>query len=120
MTKNFAKLDAVNKVTNVVVVNDEDCQDASNNYSESTGIDFLKNLTKWDLWSGIHNKNGIAGKGGTYIPEGDYFKPLQPYPSWTFSLSTYKWEAPVAQPEPDTLERQYYWDEEAGEWKFPG
>jgi len=116
MTKYFARLDENNKVLNVEVVHDEDCQDESKNYSESIGIDFLKKSQKWDFWSGVHNKNGVAGKGHAYIPDGDYFKSFQPYPSWTFSMSTYKWEAPKPHPNPDD-KQQYTWNETIGDWE---
>jgi len=119
MTKTFARLDENNKVVNIEDVRDEDCQDASNNYSESIGINFLKKSQKWDFWSGVHNKKGTANKGNSYIPDGDYFKDLQPYPSWTFSMSTYTWEAPVAYPDPEHQGPPQRWNEETGEWETP-
>jgi len=116
MTKYFARLDENNKVINVEVVHDEDCQDESKNYSESIGINFLKKVTKWESWSGAHNKNGRCGIDGFYIPDGDYFKSAQPFPSWTFNTSTHKWDPPKPHPAPDD-QQQYAWNETIGEWK---
>lgn len=118
MTKPFAKLDSNRiKILNVDVVHDVNCQDESGNYSEEIGINFLKKLHKWDFWTGVHNKNGTCDRDGSYVSDGDYFKMDQPYPSWTFSLSTYRWEAPIAEPKSDNLENKYGWNEEAGEWQ---
>jgi hypothetical protein len=117
MTKHFAKLDENNKVINVHVVHDSDCQDESNNYSEAIGINFLTKLHKWNFWTGLHNKNGLGGIDDTYVADGEYFKPPQPYPSWTFNLSTYTWEAPKAHPEPENSESKYVWNELAAEWQ---
>ena len=47
----FAKLDANNVVIEIHVVNNEDCQDADGNESESVGIAYLQNVFGSDtIW----------------------------------------------------------------------
>ena len=62
--------------------------------------------------SGVDSKK-IAAPGFTYDPETGYFKPQQPFISWTFNESDWKWEAPLPYPEDGNA---YTWDEELQEW----
>ena len=113
--KEFAKLGLNGKVLDVVMVDDNNCQDTSNNYSEVVGINFLTQLTNWAVWKGTHNTNGDCCVDGYYVEDGDYFKSIQPFDSWTFNTSTYKWDAPTAHPDLDN-EEDYKWNESSQSW----
>ena len=51
--------------------------------------------------------------GGTYDVAHNLFLPVQPYPSWTFNYTDYKWEAPVPYPDPAV---KYVWNESTLSW----
>ena len=46
-------------------------------------------------------------------PYGKWRNPISPYPSWSFNIETWAWEAPISKPE-DNLE--YNWDEATQSW----
>ena len=113
----FAQLDNDNKVTQVIVVaNEELLLDGIE--SEVKGILFCKSLfgedTKWvqTSYNGTIRKN-YAGIGYTYDADKDAFIAPQPYPSWILNTNTCKWEAPVPYPTDGKL---YFWDEELSNW----
>jgi len=54
-----------------------------------------------------------ANKGFTYYPEAENFSAPQPYPSWILNTETYKWEAPMPQPDDG---QGYKWNEETTSW----
>lgn len=114
-TKEFAKLGLNGKVIEIIVVDDTNCQDTEGNYSEQIGINFCTQLTNWAIWKGIENTNGQPSIDGYYIEDGNYFKTLQPYSSWTYNTTTYKWEAPTPHPDMDN-ESSYRWDESTTSW----
>lgn len=112
----FAQLDNDNKVTQVIVVaNDELLLDGVE--SEVKGILFCKSLfgedTKWvqTSYNGNIRKN-YAGIGYTYDADKDAFIAPQPYPSWTLDADA-KWQPPVAMP---TDGNMYTWNEETLSW----
>ena len=108
----FAKLDANNVVTQVIVVADQDTADSSGVESEAIGVAFCQRLfgveTNWKQTS-YNAKNGIgfrgnyAGIGGTFmtgvrtigVASTDVFMGTQPYPSWSVGIETAKWYAPT-------------------------
>jgi len=49
--------------------------------------------------------------------DGTKFIPVQPFPSWTYDVSTNSWIAPVSKPN-DPTSGFYYWDEETKSWKL--
>ena len=114
----FAKLDENNLVIDVVVVNNNDLLDASNNESEAIGIDFLTSwsdgYTNWrqTSYNGNFRKN-YAGIGYTYDPQRDVFIPPKPFPSWILDETTCLWIPPIPMPEDDKL---YRWDENTLTW----
>jgi len=56
-----------------------------------------------------------AGIGHKFDSDFNVFIAPQPYPSWKLNYTTYKWEAPVAQPE--DVEGYYWkWSEYNKEW----
>ena len=118
----FAKLNNENKVTQVVVVNNDVATD------EAAGVAFLKNhygqntiwkQTSYNTQRGVHLLGGtpfrknFAGIDMNYDEGRDAFVPDQPFPSWTLNENTCVWEAPVAYKDPDALHPVNYWDEEA-------
>ena len=120
----FAQLDKNSIVTQVIVVNNEDCLDSDGNESEPVGIAFCQDLLGADTnWVQTSYNNNIrfryAGIGMKYDSTNDVFYGQQPYPSWTLSNSTWDWEPPVAMPDdagfndedPPTEHVSYTWNE---------
>jgi len=112
----FAQLDNDNKVTQVIVVaNEELLLDGVE--SEIKGILFCKSLfgedTKWvqTSYNGTIRKN-YAGIGYAYDVDKDAFIAPQPYPSWTLDADA-KWQPPVAMP---TDGKMYAWNEATLSW----
>ena len=104
----FAKLNANNIVTQVIVVNDADTTTDAGVESESIGVSFCQKLTgtdtNWKQTSYNRNMRGnYAGIGMTYM-EGvrtlgvgstDIFIDQQPYPSWSIGINTAQWYPPT-------------------------
>jgi hypothetical protein len=114
----FAKLNNHDIVITVNVVNNSDINDLPFPESEPVGIAYLQNLygpeTVWKQTS--YNGNFRArygGIGSTYSAEYDAFIPPQPYPSWTFDVTTLNWVAPVPYPNDGGM---YIWDENTLSW----
>lgn len=113
----FAQLDESNVVVNVLVVADEDCQDADGNESEAVGVAFCKNLLGQDIEfkQCSYNSNIRANypfKKAVYDPVNDVFINPKEFDSWVLNTTTWKYEAPLALPDDaDTV--VYYWDEDA-------
>lgn len=103
----FARIDADNKVIEVLVVPDD---------QEHRGEEFLRDDLqlggRWIQTSYNHRiRKQYAGIGMTYNPDGDVFISEQPFPSWTLN-SSYNWEPPIPRPEGVNV----YWDEERYGW----
>jgi hypothetical protein len=101
----FAKLDENDIVLAVHVVNN-DVITIDGIESEQAGIDFLTSLhghNSWKQTSYNASTNGFrknyAAIGYKYSDLFDAFIPMQPYPSWKLNYTTFRWEAPIAQPE---------------------
>jgi len=135
----FAKLDSNNKVLRVTAVNNEVILD-NGIESEEKGIEFLSNLFNWPNWkktsyntacgiyyntdpiTGVRTissdqskafRGNFAGIGFIYDVDNNVFYQEQPYPSWTISGPSWKWEAPIPCPQ----DGQYYeWDENTQSW----
>ena len=85
---NFAKLDANNIVTQILVV------DESNAATEAKGQHYLRTILTdptavWKLYS---------GKGLIYDPTKKIFHQPQPYPSWTLNEALGNWDPPIPKP----------------------
>ena len=118
----FAQLDENNVVTQVIVVSNDDCSDASGTESESIGVAFCQKLlgadTNWKQTSYNGNMRvRYAGIGYSYNESLDAFVPAQPFASWTLNNETADWDSPVTRP---TLTEDqiaagsfYLWDEDA-------
>lgn len=63
-------------------------------------------------YNGTIRKN-FAGDGMYYEPVGDFFRTLQPYPSWELNTDDGQWYSPVPYPDDG---KYYYWDEETLLW----
>ena len=126
----FAKLDANNVVTQVIVVANQDTADSGGIETESIGVAFCQKLmgadTNWKQTSYNRTFRGnYAGIGFTYmtgvrtlgVASTDIFIGQQPYPSWSIGITTASWTAPIEPPGLTTS--QYYagsyyeWDEAA-------
>ena len=103
----FAKLDANNLVTQVIVVANEDTADSAGVETESIGVAFCQKLlgasTNWKQTSYNGNFRGnYAGIGYTYISNvaslgvgsTDIFISQQPYDSWAVGVGTAQWYPP--------------------------
>jgi len=113
----FAQLDENNVVTQVIVVNNNECMlDGEEN--ETIGVVFCKSLfgsnTRWKQtsYNSTIRKN-FAGIGYTYNSDLDAFIPPKPFDSWVLNQESCKWEAPVPYPDDNNT---YVWDEESKNW----
>jgi hypothetical protein len=112
----FAQLNENNVVTQVIVVNDNDCL-LGGVENETVGAMFCKLLfgadTRWKQTSyNAKIRKNYAGVGYTYHADIDAFIPPQPYPSWTLDTNA-QWQPPIAMP---TDDKAYFWDETAISW----
>jgi hypothetical protein len=107
-------------VTQVIVVDNKDCADASGVEKEYIGAAFCERLLggtwKQTSYNGNMRKN-YAGIGYSYNADIDAFVPPQPYASWVLDNDTAQWNAPVAMPEDaGTGDKRYTWDEATTSW----
>ena len=127
----FAKLDANNIVTQVIVVNNNDTTDNSGVETEAIGVAFCQKLigsgTNWKQTSYNANLRGnYAGIGMTYmtgvrtlgVGSTDVFMQQQPYASWTVGVGTAQWYppdnpgiAPALSNSDKTAGKYYVWNE---------
>ena len=119
----FAKLDADNIVTEVIVINNDVIRNEEFPASEPIGIDFCRSLygedTNWAQTSyNASFRYNYAGVGFTFdpsaVPDGAFIPP-QPYPSWILNTATYQWDAPVPYPDDG---KEYVWDEATLSWQL--
>jgi len=131
----FAKLDANNIVTKVIVVDNRDVQDANGVEVESFGIahcqkhegyDSVWKKTSYNAARGQGYRGNFAGIGYTYmtnvatlgVGSTDIFIDQKPYPSWIVGVST-AWWYPPNNPGPapeltnaeETAGKYYSWNE---------
>lgn len=123
----FAKVDANNIVTEVLVIDQAEIDTGiwgdpasfqQTSYNTRGGVYYnpITNIPDPDQ-SKAFRKN-FAGIGSLWIPngpEGPGFAPQKPYPSWVLDPATYFWEAPVPMPEPNSPP-WYVWDEATLSW----
>ena len=127
----FAKLDANNIVTQVIVVNNDDATDSSGVESEAIGVAFCQKLlgsgTTWKQSSYNGNFRGnYAGVGMTYmsnvatlgVGSTDIFIRQQPHASWVVGVGTAQWyppanpgNAPALTTEEKNANKYYVWNE---------
>ena len=111
----FAKIES-NLVTQIIVVDNSDILDASNNESEVLGVKICQDLLGGTWVQTSYNGNirkNYAGIGYIYDTSRDAFIDPSPYPSWILNETTCKYEAPIAYP----LDGKYYrWNETTTSW----
>jgi len=114
----FAKLNDVNIVLDVNVIDNSVTEHLPFPDSEPIGVAFL---TEWSggysnwkqtSYNGNFRKN-YAGIGYTYDIALDAFIPPPPYPSWVLNTETCLWEPPISYPNDG---KDYYWDETTQTW----
>jgi hypothetical protein len=125
----FAKIDANNVVTDVLVIDQAEIDTGNwgdpatfvqTSYNTHGGVYYIPNsnpLTPSPDQSKALRKN-YAGIGYVYLvdgPDGEGFVPLKPYPSWVMNSFSYLWEPPVPMPIPNSPP-YYSWDEETLSW----
>ena len=119
----FAKINASNIVTEVIVVSNDIAT------SESAGVTFINNLygtsdtwkqTSYNTYANTHKLDGTpfrknyAGIGFTYDADKNAFIPPKPYASWTLNNTTCLWEAPSDYPDDG---KYYSWNESNTAWE---
>ena len=121
----FAELDESNTVLRVIVVHN-DVTTVDGVEDEQRGIDFLNDLYpdsgNWKQCSYNHTMRGVhASVGGSYDPDGDFFRHTKYHPSWVHNDTTYQWNAPIAAPDGGFTgaESGYIWDEDGQTWEPP-
>lgn len=111
----FAKVEN-GKVTNIIVVDNNDCGGGEFPSSETLGQKFIKALGfdgEWVQTSYSSSFRGnFAGIGMNW--DGSVFFADQPYPSWTLSAEG-QWEPPVPRPQGSDM---YVWDEPSQRWRL--
>ncbi len=90
----FAKLDKNNKVTQVIVVSNDDAPDPYPD-SEKIGQAFIKSIGLTGTWKQTsYNANfrrKYAGIGDTFNSEHDGFVPPAPGENYTFDFDLWEW-----------------------------
>tara|TARA_R100000093_G_C1945377_1_gene74201 strand:- start:4587 stop:5024 length:438 start_codon:yes stop_codon:yes gene_type:complete len=139
----FAQINNSNVVVHTIAVENSILLDSNNVEQESLGVSFLKKLFEkgesltfiqcsCNTMQGIHHtKNEQTGQmevsadqtkarrkmhpniGDVYDPVNDWFKPAQPFNSWTFDETLWRYVAPVEYPD-DGL--SYQWDDNTQSW----
>ena len=130
----FAKLDANNIVTQVIVVDNDEIKDSNGNETEAIGVAFCQKLigadTNWKQTSytaigGTGFRGTYAGVGMTYmnsvqtlgVASTDIFINNQPHASWGIGKTEANWIPPLPRPGLTTSQRDaeqfYSWDETA-------
>ena len=127
----FAKLDANNIVTQVIVVDNDEVKDGNGDEVESIGVAFCQKIfgadTTWKQTSYNNNFRGnYAGIGATYmtnvqtlgVASTDIFIHQQPFASWGIGKTTASWISGLGDAPGLTTTQQangqcYKWDEVA-------
>ena len=111
----FAKLDEINTVVEIQVVNDQECLNENGVVSEEKGVNFLQSLFGgiWKMTAHDGFRKNYAHIGGVYDPARNAFIPIKPHPSWILVEATCQWEPPTPHPNDG---KNYYWDEATISW----
>jgi len=123
----FARLDNINNVISVEVVNNEVITDVDGNEQEQLGVNFLTQHNGgigWYKQTSYNNtfRKNYAGVGFTYDSAKDAFIPPHQDIPWVLNEDTCRYESPVPYPtepvdENGVLTSAYIWDEETTNWK---
>lgn len=110
MGKKYAKINSLNEVVKIYVVDDNETQ---------AGVEALFGDTDANIYRETSDsiRERPAKIGGTYDSASDAFVDPRPYPSWTLNDSR-EWEPPVAEPTDEQRgDRVCSWDEQNQQWK---
>jgi hypothetical protein len=110
MAKKFAKINSLNEVIKIYVVDDNETQ---------SSVETLFGDTDSHIYRETNDsiRERPAGIGGTYDVTNDAFIDAKPYSSWTLNDSR-EWEAPVAEPTNEQRGAKIvYWNEDSLAWK---
>jgi len=120
----FAEIDFDNKVVRILVVSDEDSENAQDFLANKLGLGGTWIQTSYNTRGGVHYGSDGQPDGGTQIGfnyagigyswDGTGFYAPQPYPSWTLNKTSYIWEAPILMP---TDGKIYIWNEDKKNWE---
>lgn len=123
----FAKIDAQNIVTEVLVIDQTEVNTGiwgdpasfiQTSYNTRGGIYYIPNTNTPDPDQSKAFRKNYAGIGFLWLPngpDGPGFAPPQPYPSWVLNSFSYYWESPVPMPTPNSPPC-YEWDESIINW----
>lgn len=123
----FAKVDANNVVTEVIVITQEELNLGlwgdpatffQTSYNTRGGVYYIPNTNTPDPDQSKAFRKNYAGIGYLWVPNGpagEGFAPPKPYPSWVLDPQTYCWEAPVPMPVPNDPPC-YEWNESIINW----
>lgn len=124
----FAKIDAQNIVTEVLVIDQaeintgiwgEPASFIRTSYNTRGGIYYTPNTNDPDPDQSKAFRKNYAGIGYIWIPNGptgEGFAPPKPYDSWVMDPSSYLWQAPVPYPPPESPPKCYIWEESVINW----
>ncbi len=110
MAKKFAKINSLNEVIKIYVVDDNETQ---------SSVETLFGDTDSCIYRETNDsiRERLAAVGGTYDSANDAFINSKPYSSWTLNDSR-EWEAPVVKPTDEQIgDKPVYWDENSLAWK---
>lgn len=112
----FAKIED-NKVTQVIVINNNNVNNLDFPDSESVGQEYISKIGLDGEWKQTSYNNNFrhcyAGIGFIYNEKLDIFHPNFPYPSWTFDEVKIDWIPPIPYPQDG---KDYEWNESEQKW----
>jgi len=112
----FAKIEN-NKVTEIIVIRNEDCGNLEFPKSEQVGQKFIKSIGLDGIWLQTSYNNSFrkhyAGVGFEYNAAEDAFIPPKPFSSWILDKNSYQWIPPTDHPRDGFLN---IWHEETKSW----
>jgi hypothetical protein len=109
MAKKYAKINSLNEVVKIYVVDDSETQSSVEALFGDTNTHIYRETSKTI-------RERPASIGGTYDAVNDVFINVKPYASWTLNASR-EWEAPVTQPtDSQRGDRSLLWDEANQKW----
>lgn len=125
----FAKVDANNIVTEVLVIDQAEVDTGiwgdpasfwQTSYNTRGGVYYTPNTNTPDPDQSKAFRKNFAGVGYTLLidgPDGIGFVPPKPteYPSWVLNSFSYRWEPPIPKPIPNNPP-YYKWDEATISW----
>jgi hypothetical protein len=114
----FARINENNIVDEIIVINNEDCQNLDFPESESVGQEFITSIGLSGNWKQTsYNANfrkKYSGIGDTFDETRNAFITPKPFTSWILNEDTCIWESPIERPTDGNL---YRWNEDEQSWE---